>query len=291
MTEERMELPGSAGVTAGDEPRSGAIDPAAEIALAHVRQDRSPYGGKFSRRELRFEVRGVEQVEDGTRVHIAYRPAGRWAGRPGEEWVLVAPDGRIMSRDQVTRPRDAPPWALLALAGLSVIVAAVVVPWLLVFRGEAEGDPLYRAGSTLWMRTSRPTLVDEIQYAGQDVDGNPATYRIAGPGEGRKLAVITVTLFNEEAQQVSVTVDENAAEVTDQDGNDYKPLNVVERSVAMQGAVDPKYRFPDFVGLWRSFIIRSGESVSGMLIFEVPEDADLKRLTWRASDTIITRFR
>lgn len=297
MAEERMQTP--ANMDAGESPSSGvpvnpadreAFSRAEAVALAYVDEDRSPYGGPMARRELSFEVLETQRLGADIRVRIGYRPSSGFSGRPGEEWILVNPDGEVRARELIGRPKENPPWVLISIATLSVIAAVILIP-LIVIRSDPTGDPLYRAGRTLWMRASQPDLVEEVQYGGRTLDGEVVNFRIAGPANDWKLAVIHVSLFNQTSQQVSVAIDENAALLRDVDDNEYRPINVVLRSQAMSGPIDPQFRYPDFIGLWRSIVIRAGESVAGMLLFEVPPDFEADRLTWEASDTIQVGFR
>ena len=292
-----MEVPANVG--GGDTPAAdNIVDPsdreafsrAEAVALAHVDEDRSPYGGPMARRQMSFEVLETHRLGSDIRVRISFRLSSGFSGRPGEEWILVDSDGAVHARELIRRPKENPPWVLISMAALSVIAALVLIP-VIIAGSNPIGDPLYRAGRTLFMRASPPVLVDEIQYGGRTLDGDVVNFRIAGPGNGWKIAVAQITLFNETSQQISIVIDEKAAVLTDVDGVEYTPINVVERSVGMSGPINPEFRYPDFIGLWRSIVIRSSESVSGMLLFEVPPDFEANILAWKASDTIQVGFR
>ena len=297
MAEERMdaaanvdsENSSSDDVRVNPEDRA-AFSAAETVALALVDEDRSAYGGPMARRELSFEVLETHRYGDDIRVRIGYRPTSGFSGRSGEEWILINPDGEVRTRELISRPKDSQPWVLIALASISVIAALVLVP-MIISRSNPTGDPLYRAGRTLWMRVSPPDVVSELQYGGRPISGDAVNFRIAGPGNGWDLAVVHVSLFNRTSQQVSVNIDEAAAILIDVDGTEFSPINVVNRSEGISGPIDPRYRYPDFIGLWRSIIIRGTESVAGMLIFEVPPDFEADRFTWKASDTIQIGFR
>jgi hypothetical protein len=224
------------------------------------------------------------------RVRIGYRPSSGFSGRSGEEWILIDSDGAVRTRELISRPKDSQPWVLIVLASVSVIAALILVP-MIIARSNPTGDPLYRAGRTLWMRVSPPDIVSELQYGGRTISGDAVNFRIAGPGNGWNLAVVHVSLFNQTSQQVSVNIDEAAAVLIDVDGTEFSPINVVNRSETMSGPIDSQYRYPDFIGLWRSIVIRGTESVAGMLIFEVPLDFEPDRFGWKASDTIQVGFR
>jgi|TARA_B110000263_G_C15286310_1_gene500963 hypothetical protein len=297
MAEERIDAPaniGSGDSSSSDDGLSSkdraAFDAAEAVALAHVDEHRSPYGGPMSRRELLFEVLETHRYGDDIRVRIGYRPSRGFSGRSGQEWILIDPDGAVRTRELISRPKDSQPWVLIALAGISVIAALVLVP-MIIARSNPTGDPLYRAGRTLWMRVSPPDVVSELQYGGRTTSGDAVNFRIAGPGNGWNLAVVHVSLHNETSQQVSINIDEAAAVLIGVDGTEFSPINVVTRSEGMSGPIDSQYRYPDFVGLWRSIIMRGSEEVAGMLIFEVPPDFEADRFNWKASDTIHVGFR
>ncbi|MFP6678940.1 MAG: hypothetical protein VB824_02125 [Dehalococcoidia bacterium] len=295
MAEERMEThlnidssESSRGqVTAEDRL---AFEAAGVVAIAFAEEDRTPYGGPMARRELSFNVIETQRLGGDIRVRIGYWPSKRFSGRAGEEWILVSPDGVVRARELISRPKENKPWVLIALAAISVIAALVLVP-VLIDRSDPSGDPLYRAGRTLYMRASQPEIMDQVQYQGMDIEGVAANFQITGPGNGWKLAVIDVTLWNETSQQVSVAIDENAAVLIDVDGDEHPPIDVVARSQRMTEPIDSRYLYPDFIGLWRSIVIRGSETVGGKLLFEVPPDFEADRLTWKASDTIQVGFR
>jgi hypothetical protein len=297
MAEERMDAP--ANMDSGDSSSSdegvsredrAAFSAAEAVALAHVDEDRSPYGGPMSRRELSFEVLETHRYGDDIRVRVGYRPSSGFSGRSGEEWILIDSVGAVRTRELISRPKDSQPWVLIVLASISVIAALILVP-MIVARSNPTGDPLYRAGRTLWMRVSPPDIVSELQYGGRTISGDAVNFRIVGPGNGWNLAVVHVSLHNETSQQVSINIDEAAAVLIDVDGTEFPPINVVARSEGMSGPIDSRYRYPDFIGLWRSIIMRGTEWVSGMLIFEVPPDFEADRFHWKASDTIQVGFR
>lgn len=271
------------------QPRDPEEKAAEDAALSHVESDTSPYGKSLQGKQVSHSVEGVDREGDEFRVRLAYQPAGRFSGKPGQEVVRVDSSGQVIGRDIARRPKAGMPWALMALAALSVAAAAVLVPWILNSANEA-GDPLYKAGRVLWLRASPPEFRDEIQYSATGPEGNASNWRIADPGEGNKFAVVPVTVSNQQSQQVSLNVDEESADIDTESHGPANPINVVERSVRMDGPIDDQYRYPDFIGVWGDVTLRAGEQLTGMMVFEVPEDAVVTEFTWRATDTILIRF-
>ena len=81
MAEERLDAPAnmdSEDSSSSDEavsPEDRAAFSAAEaVALAHVDEDRSPYGGPMASRELSFEALETQRYGADIRVRIGYRP-------------------------------------------------------------------------------------------------------------------------------------------------------------------------------------------------------------------------
>ena len=109
MVDERLEAPAnmnSGESSSSDEPAFGAVEAA---ALAYVDGDRTPYGGLMARRELKFEALESQRLGADIRVRIGYQPTSRFSGRPGEEWVLVSPEGEILTRELLSRPKENQP--------------------------------------------------------------------------------------------------------------------------------------------------------------------------------------
>jgi hypothetical protein len=267
-------------------PPQPRLTPAEEAALARARTDKQPYG-RWKKKDLEYGVAGSEHVGDTTRVRITYRPASGFRGRPGEEVIQIGAGGEVIAREQLHPPQEAFPWVLTAIAALSVIAAAAIVP-LIIFN-PVKGDPLYVPGRILWMRVTEPAVVPAVHFQNLDISGNQTSFAISPSATGARLAVIQVTLINQQSHEVVVVVDEKAASMLTSADENLRPIDTVKRSIAVE-SLDPRLVYTGFVPLWTTVNISAGEQVTGMLVFEVPPGTKFKEFRWDATDSMIVRF-
>lgn len=263
--------------------------PAEQAAVDYASEHREVYGRRWRKRDLTYTVLNSETTDEGnTLVTMTYRPAVKFHGRPGEEEIVVSPDGEVVDRTQVHAPQDPFPWPLAGLALASVIAAAVMVPLILTQQSRSV-NPLYVSGRILWMRVTKPTVVDKIQYRNQDVQGQIRDWEISPSKPNDALALVEVTLINQQSRNVVVVVDENAATLTAKDGTAYTPINTVQSSHVVS-TLNEKYNQPGFVPLWQTKSIAAGEQLTGMLVFEVPKGSTFQEFDWNATDNMIVRY-
>ena len=262
------------------------LTPAEEGALAHARADRAPYG-RWGKRDLEHTVAGSEHVGDIVRVRITYRPASGFRGRPGEEVIQVGPGGEVAAREQLHPPQEAFPWVLVGFTVLSVIAAAALIPLIII--NPVRGDPLYVPGRILYMRVTEPAVVPLLHFQNLDITGNLSSFAISPSSEDKRLAVVQVTLINQQSNEVVVVIDQNAASMLTEAGETVRPIDTVLSSQGVD-RVDPRYSYAGFVPLWTTVNLAGGQQVSGMLVFEVPPGARFKEFRWDATDSMIVRY-
>ncbi|MBM3959574.1 MAG: hypothetical protein FJ314_07370 [SAR202 cluster bacterium] len=289
MTQKAQAMPEPSGATGGQsvsgraEPR---YTPPELAALEHARADRKPYG-RWAKRNLEFSVAGSEHAGEVVRVRVTYRPAGNFRGRPGEEVVSVRSDGSFVEREVVHRPQESFPWVLAVLAAVSAIAAIVLIPLIII--DPRPGDPLYVSGRFLWMRVSNPLIAPAVHFQNQDISGSLSNFAISQPDASTQLAVIQVTLINQQSAEVVVVVDGKAAEVTTVNGLTVFPINTVERSANVQ-SLDARFVYQGFIPLWDTVTLPSGQQVTGMMVFELPTGDRVKEFRWVATDSMIVRY-
>jgi hypothetical protein len=176
---------------------------------------------------------------------------------------------------------------LATLAALSAVAASVLIPLIII--NPVKGDPLYVPGRILWMRVSEPSLVPEVHFQNLDISGNLSSFAITPSNTNLRLAVIQVTLINQQSHEVLVVIDEKAASILDKEGDTHRPIDSVLRSVPVT-AIDPRLTYSGFVPLWTTVNLAAGEQVTGMLVFEVPPGTSFKEFRWDATDSMIVRF-
>jgi hypothetical protein len=293
MTQGSQTMPGSAPGAPGPAAAAGSpapagprLTPVEEGALAHARADRTPYG-RWRKRDLEYAVAGSEHVGDITRVRITYRPASGFRGRPGEEVIELGPGGEVVAREQLHPPQEAFPWVLAGFAALSALAAAAMIPLIII--NPVRGDPLYVPGRILYMRVTEPAVVPVLHFQNLDINGNLSSFAISPSTEDRRLAVVQVTLINQQSNDVVVVVDQNSASMLTEAGDTVRPIDTVLGSQAVE-RIDPRYAYAGFVPLWTTVSLGGGQQVTGMLVFEVAPGSRFKEFRWEATDSMIVRY-
>ena len=271
-------------------PPAPPLTPQEEAAIAFARDNRDSYPKRYRKKDLQFSVVNAEPRDDGNMlVRLTYRPSGNFSGRPGEELILIAPNADVIERTQVHAPRENFPW-VLGITALAAVIAAPIVIWFVLTQEERNIDPLYVAGRVLWMQLEEPKVVPAIHYQNPDTAGVLTNWEIKPENPDNVLAVIKVSLINQQSARVVVVIDENAAILMTDDGRSFRPMNVLTESKPI-ATLDNSLRQSEFVGLWRSVSINSGENLNGWMVFEVPRGSEFREFRWAASDTITARFR
>ncbi len=271
-------------------PPAPPLTPQEEAAIAFARDNRDSYPKRYRKKDLQFSIVNAEPRDDGNMlVRLTYRPSGNFSGRPGEELILIAPNADVIERTQVHAPRENFPW-VLGITALAAVIAAPIVIWFVLTQEERNIDPLYVAGRVLWMQLEEPKVVPAIHYQNPDTAGVLTNWEIKPQNPDNALAVIKVSLINQQSARVVVVIDENAAILMTDDGRSFRPMNVLTESKPI-ATLDNSLRQSEFVGLWRSVSINSGENLNGWMVFEVPRGSEFREFRWAASDTITARFK
>lgn len=270
-------------------PPAPPLTPQEEAAVAFARDNRDVYPKRWRKKDLQFSVVNAEPRDDGNMlVRLTYRPSGSFAGRLGEETILIAPNANVLERIQVHAPRESFPWVLGVMALVAVIAAPILI-WLIVTEEERNIDPLYVAGRVLWIQLEEPKIVPAIHYQNPDTEGNLTNWEIRPDNPDNVLAMIKTTLINQKTARAIVVIDENAAILQTEDGRSFRPLNIVTQSKPI-ATIDRSLRQSPFIGLWRTVDVNKNENLSGWMIFEVPRGSKFREFRWTASDSITVRF-
>jgi hypothetical protein len=270
-------------------PDPPPLSPQEQAAIAYARDNREAYPKRWRNKDIQYTVVNAETRADGNMlVTMTYRPSGTFKGRPGEETLLMSASGGLIERIQIGSPQEAYPWILSAVALLSVIAAPILIWFILTDEGR-NIDPLYVAGRVLWVQVEEPFLVPTIHYQNPSTSGELMNWEIAPENPENVLAMIKVTLINQQTSQARVIIDEASARMISTSGKNYRPTNVVTGSKAIE-TINGGLRQDNFVGLWRPQTINTGENLAGWMVFEVPPGTDFREFRWEASDLITIRF-
>ena len=260
-----------------------------DAALKYVADNKYAYGPRLSKIDMDWIVTAAEYMGARiVRVTIEYVPIKSFRGTSGSEYVDVDEDGVVLARRQVRVPRENKPWVLIGLAAISIIAAAVLVPFILISSDAV--DPLYVQGRTLWMRAEKPIFQDAVHYVGLDTSGQQHEWAIEPVDSNTVMAIVEVTIINATSGSVRLVVDGDAAEVRLVDVNDgVKPVDVIDRA-SPTDSYSQALSFDDFIPVWGSLTLNSNEQIHGHMVFEVPDGASIREFRWRATDTMSVRY-
>ena len=191
----------------------------------------------------------------------------------------------------------------------SIVVVFILV--LLAMIGCADVSPAigkYYTGRTLHVSVVAMEREPELIYTLPVQGEAPKYYRLAPVEEDQELLMLRVKVENHKATSAIVDIDQSAAEVRDFFHEKYFPIDVKERpeEVDAPEKIDnqrvarcPFQQPADLCFLWnatytdgttRAFELQQGFGVDGWLIFEVPKDAEIRELRWRAGDGLTIEF-
>ena len=199
---------------------------------------------------------------------------------------------------------------LITRLTLPLLLASLALPLLAMVGCEDVSPTLgkYYTGRTLHLSVVAMEREPEIIYTLPRAGEAPKYYRIAPAEEDQELLMLRVKVENHKATSAIVDIDQGAAEVRDFFHDKYFPIDVKERPEEIAAPEDisgqrvarcPLQHPADLCFLWnatyadgstKAFELQQGFGVDGWLIFEVPKDAEIRELRWRAGDGLTIEF-
>lgn len=202
---------------------------------------------------------------------------------------------------------------------VSVIALASVVP--VVLAACADVSPAigkYYTGRTLHLSVAAMERTPELSYKFNQPGAEPVVrpgaepvvrhYRVAPSAPDLELVMLRIKVENHRATSAIVNIDERAAELRDFFQGKYLPIDVAERAEEVPPPEDrnqarvarcPVQHPSDVCFLWntsytdgsrQAFDLPKGFGIDGWMIFEVPQDTEIRELRWRAGDGITIGF-
>ncbi len=193
---------------------------------------------------------------------------------------------------------------------IPLLLASLALP-LLAIAGCGDVSPAlgkYYTGRTLHLSVVAMEREPELIYTLPRSGEAPTYYRIAPEEEDQELLMLRIKVENHKATSAIVNIDQSAAEVRDFFHDKYFPIDVKERpeeivapeNISGQRVARCPFQHPaDLCFLWnatyadgstQAFELLQGFGVDGWMIFEVPKDAEIRELRWRAGDGLTIEF-
>lgn len=165
---------------------------------------------------------------------------------------------------------------ILGLSALLLVAVIAAVMVVVINRGSDEVGKWYN-GKNLHINLNKAYRVDKVVYT--DVAGKNTLLRSQKPDY--ELAAVFLTVANFRAARNLILIDEDAAFIVDEEGNNYRLINPLKGE---EGSVsDPeinKYSPP----LWGGADLPKDYQISGWVYFEVPKGRRLSHILWEEAD-------
>ena len=197
-------------------------------------------------------------------------------------------------------------------SGRSILAVLVLALALLTAAACAEVSPAvgkFYVGRTLHVSVAAMERAPELVYMLPATgDATPRHYRLTPLEPEQEFVLLRVKVQNHRATSAIVSIDEKAVELRDFFQGKYFPVNVNDRAEETDAPerVDqlrtgrcPIQQPNDLCFLWnasftdgsdRAFDLQKGFGIDGWMIFEVPQDTEIRELRWRAGDSLSIEF-
>ena len=159
----------------------------------------------------------------------------------------------------------------------------------------------YYDGRILTVSVREMKTVSELRYTYTDAERGQLHFLVTPSSADMELAMLRISVGNHKATSAVVNIDEQAAQLLDFANGRYFPVNVfaVQQEVGPPENPADEEKVPEFLLLWngeqedgtrQAFNLLQNTSLVGWMLFEVPKDARLRELRWRAGDSLTIQF-
>ena len=146
--------------------------------------------------------------------------------------------------------------------------------------GEEQLTSVTLAGRGLTMNVGDLQVVDGLIYQATDGD-----YFNVGPAQpGHHFVVARVTIWNNRSGLLSLNIDEETGTLEGTDREKALPVNPYERRVKL--AAPPAALSPHLPFLWGPSALPQDFNITGWMVFEVPDEAEIVQLRWEQVDSL-----
>ncbi|MBA32002.1 MAG: hypothetical protein CL748_05810 [Chloroflexi bacterium] len=257
-------------------------------SLAYLKDNVYEYGPNLKDSNLIYLVDKIEtQSSNILRIYFEFKDENNTKSQSGLEYIDIDNNDVIQVRRIIKKPKENFPWPIFTLAVISLLFAALFVSYR-VYWMDTDGDNLYLAGRSLWIRSEEPVTQKYITYIGNDLNGNEQYWAVSPQQRENNLIFVKLQLINYGAGTVKIVVDEKASTLYDDKSVQYNPLNPIENVYTSEK--NDEYMVKDFIPLWGPVQLDPQEQITGMMIFEVPASAKPEQLKWDAGDLIMFTY-
>lgn len=257
-------------------------------SLSYLKDNTYEYGPNLNDANLSYHVDKIEsQSSNILRIYFEFRNEKNVNSKSGLEYIDIDNNDVVQVRRVIKTPKENFPWPIFTLAVISLLFASLFVSYR-VYWMDTDGDNLYLAGRSLWIRSEEPIEQKYITYVGNDLNGNEQYWAVSPKQEKNNLIFVKLSIINYGAGTVKIVVDEKASALYDDKSVQFKPLNPIESVYTSEK--NDEYIVEDFIPLWGPVQLDPQEQITGMMIFEVPPSTKAEQLKWDAGDLIMFTY-
>lgn len=188
------------------------------------------------------------------------------------------------------------------------LLLALILAGLMACADVSPAIGKYYTGRTLHLSVVAMERAPELVYTLPAAGQAPKYFRLAPEDPDHELLMMRVKVENHKATSAIVDIDQGAAELRDIFHEKYFPINVKDRpqeipepeNLANRRIARCPFEQPaDLCFLWnatytdgstRAYELLQGYGLDGWLIFEVPKEAEIREMRWRAGDGLTIEF-
>ena len=112
------------------------------------------------------------------RIYFEFKDEKNINSKSGLEYIDIDDNDVIQVRRIINKPKENFPWPIFTLAIISIMIAVIFVSYR-VYWMDRDGDNLYLAGRSLWVKSDEPVNQEFITYIGNDENGNEQYWAIS----------------------------------------------------------------------------------------------------------------
>lgn len=135
-----------------------------------------------------------------------------------------------------------------------------------------------------------PDSLQNVSIQGFVEAGLNQNYVIAPKVPGNVIAAVRTRVLNPESTQITLSVDEEAANLRDVNDIQYKLINPLPGEGAVETDEDAPEDNPYAARIWGEFQVITGFEIPGWLYFEVPETLEFSSLVWEDLEFVRVRY-
>ena len=159
-------------------------------------------------------------------------------------------------------------------------LSAVLLLMILVAGCFTSNNMFSNKGDVLQIVASTVEEVEKVLY----YDDSGDVYEVTPSNSGNVLALVQARIINQKSTQISLFVDESAANLSIIESPKADPIYYLERGVKSSEVIPSEYKYGPFI--WGQVDIPLGYEINGWMMFEVTKGSEYHSFIWEDEDFV-----